>query len=181
MKIKIKWKCETGKYTPEAACEHPGAVRQLALEFARAGGDVTQTFTYGSTEGNPHLIKILSLDQKPSFIHFSLGMLEGCRFTPEQINQAACDIAKQVLGPCTPWSFFAVHGFPMICKQCMHIFFSKVAKENGTMVAGGITQTKAYTYQEVAWVFTKSSNFAQILSFSYSWLNWWDIQNKKDS
>ena len=41
----------SGKYTPESACEHPGAVRQLALEFARAGGDVTQTFTYGSTEG----------------------------------------------------------------------------------------------------------------------------------
>ena len=140
----------SGKYTPEAACEHPGAVRQLALEFARAGGDVTQTFTYGSTEGDPHKIEILSLDQNPNFLHFSLGMLEGCRFTPEQINQAACDIAKQVLGPCTPWSFFAVHGFPMICKQCMHIFFSKVAKENGTMVAGGITQTKAYTYQEVA-------------------------------
>ena len=88
----------SGKYTPEAACEHPGAVRQLALEFARAGGDVTQTFTYGSTEGNPHTIKILSLDQKPNFLYFSLGMLEGCRFTPEQINQAACDIAKQVLG-----------------------------------------------------------------------------------
>ena len=43
---------QAGKYTPESACEHPGAVRQLALEFARAGGDVTQTFTYGSTEGN---------------------------------------------------------------------------------------------------------------------------------
>ena len=28
-----------------------------------------------------------------------LGMLEGCRFTPEQINQAACDIAKQVKTP----------------------------------------------------------------------------------
>ena len=27
---------------------------------------------------------------------------------------------------------------------------AKVAKENGTLVAGGITQTKAYTYQEVA-------------------------------
>ena len=88
----------SGKYTPEAACEHPGAVRQLALEFARAGGDVTQTFTYGSTEGDPHKIEILSLDQNPNFLHFSLGMLEGCRFTPEQINQAACDIAKQVLG-----------------------------------------------------------------------------------
>merc|ERR1719369_436887 len=86
-----------GKYTPEAACEHPDAVRQLAMEFARAGADVTQTFTYGSTE----------------------GMLEYCSFTPQQINQAACDIARQV------------------------------AKEKNTLVAGGITQTKCYTYMEV--------------------------------
>merc|ERR1719431_1521938 len=85
-----------GRYTPESACEHPEAVRQLAEEFARAGGDVTQTFTYGSTE----------------------GMLEGCSFTPEQINQAACDIASQV------------------------------SRARGTLVAGGITQTKAYTYLE---------------------------------
>ena len=38
-------------------------------------------------------------------------------FQPEQINQAACDIA---------WD---------------------VAKAKKTLVAGGITQTKAYTYQ----------------------------------
>ena len=37
-------------WTPEASVEHPEAVRQLALEFARAGGDVTQTYTYLSTD-----------------------------------------------------------------------------------------------------------------------------------
>ena len=42
---------QAGKFTPESACEHPAAVKQLAIEFARAGADVTQTFTYGSTEG----------------------------------------------------------------------------------------------------------------------------------
>merc|ERR1712002_814256 len=52
-----------GKYTPEAACEHPEAVKQLAVEYARAGADVTQTFTYGSTK----------------------QILEGCEFTPLQI------------------------------------------------------------------------------------------------
>jgi len=88
---------KVGKYTPESACEHPDAVKQLAVEFARAGGDVTQTFTYASTE----------------------GMLEDCIYTPEQINQAACDIA---------WT---------------------VAKSKGTLVAGGITQTKSYNYQNV--------------------------------
>ena len=41
---------KAGWYTPEAACEHPEAVKQLALEFARAGADVTQTFTCFTTE-----------------------------------------------------------------------------------------------------------------------------------
>merc|ERR1719369_1338441 len=81
-----------GKYTPEAACEHPEAVKQLALEFARAGADVTQTFTYGSNK----------------------GILEGCEYTPLQINQAACDIA---------WD---------------------VASSKNTIVAGGINQTDCY-------------------------------------
>ena len=40
-------------------------------------------------------------------------------YQPEQINQSACNIAWQV------------------------------ATEKNTMVAGGITQTKAYTYQDV--------------------------------
>ena len=31
---------------PEAAAEHPQAVEQLAVEFARAGADITQTFTF---------------------------------------------------------------------------------------------------------------------------------------
>ena len=35
-----------GSWTPEAAAEHPQAVEQLAVEFARAGADITQTFTF---------------------------------------------------------------------------------------------------------------------------------------
>merc|ERR1740128_1633872 len=35
-----------GSWTPEAAAEHPEAVEQLAAEFARAGADITQTFTF---------------------------------------------------------------------------------------------------------------------------------------
>ncbi len=31
------------------SCEHPDAVKELAREFARAGADVTQTFTFNST------------------------------------------------------------------------------------------------------------------------------------
>ena len=37
-------------WTPEASVEHPEAVKQLAVEFARAGGDVTQTYTFLSDD-----------------------------------------------------------------------------------------------------------------------------------
>merc|ERR1711902_343017 len=79
-----------GQWTPEAAAEHPQAVEQLAVEFARAGADITQTFTFWCHE-----------DSLP----------KGCQFGVDQINQAACDIA------------------------------CGVAKDKGTIVASGITQT----------------------------------------
>jgi len=44
-----------GNYTPESSVEHPAAVEQLAEEYARAGGDITQTFTYYSKDvGTPN-------------------------------------------------------------------------------------------------------------------------------
>ena len=35
-----------GNYTPESAAEHPEAVEQLGIEFARCGADITQTFSF---------------------------------------------------------------------------------------------------------------------------------------
>ena len=77
-------------WTPEAAAEDPRAVEQLAIEFARAGADITQTFSFWCHE-----------DKLP----------KGCQFSVDQINQAACDIA------------------------------CGVAKDKGTIVAAGVTQT----------------------------------------
>ena len=50
--VSLEKRCyvKAGRFTPEAACEHPEAVKQLGMEFARAGADVTQTFTYFTTE-----------------------------------------------------------------------------------------------------------------------------------
>jgi len=79
-----------GQWTPEAAAEHPQAVEQLGIEFARAGADITQTFTFWCHE-----------DALP----------KGCKFSCDEINQAACDIA------------------------------TKVSSSRGTIKAGGITQT----------------------------------------
>ena len=36
--------------TSEASVEHPEAVRQLAIEYARAGADITQTYTFFSDD-----------------------------------------------------------------------------------------------------------------------------------
>jgi len=79
-----------GMWTPESAAEHPGAVEQVGVEFARAGADITQTFSFWCHE-----------DKLP----------KGCKFSVDQINQAACDIAN------------------------------KVSKARGTIVAAGVTQT----------------------------------------
>ena len=83
-------------WTPESAVEHPDAVRQLALEFARAGADITQTYTFFSDDKR---LKEWHGEGVPS-----------C----DQINQSACKIAKQV------------------------------AKEKGTVTAGGISMTDIY-------------------------------------
>ena len=83
-------------HTPEATVEHPEAVRALALEFARAGADITQTYTFFSDDQR---LKEWHGPDVPS-----------CN----EINQAACNIAKQV------------------------------AKEKGTLTAGGISMTDVY-------------------------------------
>jgi len=83
-------------WTPESSVEHPEAVRQLALEFARAGADVTQTYTFFSDDKR---LKEWHGDKVPS-----------C----DAINKAATNIAKTV------------------------------AKEQGTITAGGIAMTDVY-------------------------------------
>ncbi|XP_074649076.1 S-methylmethionine--homocysteine S-methyltransferase BHMT2-like [Tubulanus polymorphus] len=40
-----------GLYTPECVLEHPDAVSGLHKEFARAGADVMQAFTFHATDG----------------------------------------------------------------------------------------------------------------------------------
>ncbi|XP_037121102.1 betaine--homocysteine S-methyltransferase 1 [Syngnathus acus] len=87
---------KAGPWTPEAASEHPEAVRQLHREFLRAGSNVMQTFTFYASD-----------DKLVNRGHTQ-------RFTGQQINEAACDLARQV------------------------------ADEGDALVAGGVSQTPAY-------------------------------------
>ncbi|KAM3874518.1 betaine--homocysteine S-methyltransferase 1 isoform 2-T2 [Diretmus argenteus] len=87
---------KAGPWTPEAAAEHPEAVRQLHREFLRAGSNVMQTFTFYASD-----------DKLENRGHAQ-------RFTGQQINEAACDLAREV------------------------------ADEGDAMVAGGVSQTPAY-------------------------------------
>merc|ERR1719436_249402 len=71
---------KAGDWTPEASVEEPEGVKTLAREFAKAGADVTQTFTFYSTDD-----WIGTFDE------------EGTpKLTCKQINSAACKIAKEV-------------------------------------------------------------------------------------
>ncbi|KAK3750571.1 hypothetical protein QZH41_009813 [Actinostola sp. cb2023] len=89
---------KAGPWTPEAVLEHPEAVRQLHREFLRAGSDVMQTFTFYASEDK--------LDNRGNVA----GKTLGC----SAINEAACDIAREV------------------------------ANEGDALVAGGVCQTPTY-------------------------------------
>lgn len=73
---------KAGPWTPEAAVQHPEAVRQLHREFLRAGSDVMQAFTFYAS------------DDKLA----NRGNEAQQQFTGASINKAACDLAKQVAG-----------------------------------------------------------------------------------
>uniref|UniRef100_A0A8C5EFL1 Betaine--homocysteine S-methyltransferase 1-like n=1 Tax=Gouania willdenowi TaxID=441366 RepID=A0A8C5EFL1_GOUWI len=87
---------KAGPWTPEAAAEHPEAVRQLHREFLRAGANVMQTFTFYASDDK--------LENR--------GNVQ--RFTGQQINEAACDLAREV------------------------------AEEGDALVAGGVSQTPSF-------------------------------------
>uniref|UniRef100_A0A3B4ZS28 Betaine--homocysteine S-methyltransferase 1-like n=1 Tax=Stegastes partitus TaxID=144197 RepID=A0A3B4ZS28_9TELE len=87
---------KAGPWTPEAAAEHPEAVRQLHREFLRAGSNVMQTFTFYASDDK--------LENR--------GNAQA--FTGQQINAAACDLAREV------------------------------ANEGDALVAGGVSQTPSY-------------------------------------
>jgi len=71
---------KAGPWTPEATCEEPRAVEQLHIEFARAGSDVMQTFTFYASEDK--------LENWGQYCKDAYGT--------KQINDAACDIAHKV-------------------------------------------------------------------------------------
>ncbi|XP_006819781.2 betaine--homocysteine S-methyltransferase 1-like [Saccoglossus kowalevskii] len=69
-----------GPSTPEAAVEHPEAVRQLHREFLRAGSDVMQAFTFYASDDKLQ----------------NRGYINSKTLTSKVINTAACAIAREV-------------------------------------------------------------------------------------
>lgn len=71
---------KAGPWTPEANCEHPEAVKQLHTEFARAGSDVMQTFTFYASEDK--------LENRGNYSAQAYGV--------SQLNEQACFLARDV-------------------------------------------------------------------------------------
>jgi len=76
---------KAGDWTPEASVENPEGVKTLAREFAMAGADITQTFTFYSTDDWIDCFEG-SEEEKKGVRKLS------CR----EINTSACKIAKEV-------------------------------------------------------------------------------------
>ncbi|XP_037632897.1 betaine--homocysteine S-methyltransferase 1-like isoform X2 [Sebastes umbrosus] len=96
MQLERRGYVKAGHWTPEAAVEHPEAVRQLHREFLRAGANVIQTFTFYCSEDKLEMSGNVT------------------NITGAQINEAACDLAREV------------------------------ANEGDALVAGGVSQTPCY-------------------------------------
>jgi len=71
---------KAGPWTPEATCEFPNAVKQLHFEFARAGADVMQTFTFYATDDKLR----------------NRGNEAAAKYGASNINDAACTLARDV-------------------------------------------------------------------------------------
>ncbi|XP_078071103.1 betaine--homocysteine S-methyltransferase 1 [Mustelus asterias] len=89
---------KAGPWTPEATVEHPEAVRELHREFLRAGATVMQTFTFYASDDK--------LANRGNYVEK--------KFSGQKVNEAACDIAREV------------------------------ANEGDALVAGGVSQTPSY-------------------------------------
>uniref|UniRef100_A0A8C6UN78 Betaine-homocysteine methyltransferase n=1 Tax=Neogobius melanostomus TaxID=47308 RepID=A0A8C6UN78_9GOBI len=87
---------KAGPWTPEATITHPEAVRQLHREFLRAGANVMQAFTFYASDD-----KLVNRGQT-------------MKYTGVQVNEAACDLAREV------------------------------ANEGDALMAGGVCQTPSY-------------------------------------
>jgi len=75
---------KAGCYTPESSVEHPEAVVNLAEEYARAGADITQTFTYYSRDAGTPVgctLTVLFFD----FIQIDLYEILGSGNQPSQL------------------------------------------------------------------------------------------------
>ncbi|XP_067885564.1 betaine--homocysteine S-methyltransferase 1 [Heterodontus francisci] len=89
---------KAGPWTPEATVEHPEAVRQVHREFLRAGSTVMQTFTFYASDDK--------LQNRGNYVEHKIS--------GQKVNEAACDIAREV------------------------------ANEGDALVAGGVSQTPSY-------------------------------------
>merc|ERR1719310_2340858 len=69
-----------GPWTPEATCEFPEGVYNMHREFAHAGCDVHQVFSFYASED-----KLKNRGNEAAAKHGA-----------KRINQAACDIARDV-------------------------------------------------------------------------------------
>uniref|UniRef100_A0A3Q2CUD6 Betaine--homocysteine S-methyltransferase 1-like n=1 Tax=Cyprinodon variegatus TaxID=28743 RepID=A0A3Q2CUD6_CYPVA len=114
---------KAGPWTPEATVTHPEAVRQLHREFLRAGANVMQAFTFYASDDK--------LENRGQTL----------KLTGAQINEAACDLAREV------------------------------ANEGDALVAGGVCQTPSYlsckSEPEVKAIFKKQLDVVLFMCLQY--------------
>lgn len=144
-----------GPFTPQAVIEHPEAVRQLQIDFARAGAEVLQACTYYAHEEKLKVVGLTSI--------------------LKEINSQAVKIARQVADKynilvagniCNTWIFDP--GNPSTFAETRHQFDKQIQYQNDQGVDFFIAETIEYLGEaEIALEAIKSSGLPAMITLGF--------------
>ena len=144
-----------GPFTPQAVIEHPDAVRQLQIDFARAGAEVLQACTYYAHEEKLKVVGLTSI--------------------LKEINSQAVKIARQVADQyhtlvagniCNTWTFEP--GNPATYTETRHQFDKQIQYQNDQGVDFFIAETIEYLGEaQIALEAIKSSGLPAMITLGF--------------
>jgi len=144
-----------GPFTPQAVIEHPDAVMQLQIDFARAGADVLQACTYYAHEEKLKVVGLTSI--------------------LKEINSQAVKIARQVANQyntlvagniCNTWAYEP--GNPSTYTETRNQFDKQIQYQSDQGVDFFIAETIEYLGEaEIALEAIKSSGLPSMITLGF--------------
>lgn len=144
-----------GPFTPQAVIEHPDAVKQLQIDFARAGAEVLQACTYYAHEEK---LKVVGLTSNLKEINS-----QAVRIAHQVANQYNTLVAGNI---CNTWAYEP--GNPSTYAETRHQFDKQIQYQDDEGVDFFIAETLEYLGEaEIALEAIKSSGLSAMITLGF--------------